>query len=289
MNNFKIGNRIIGSEEPVFIIAEIGINHNGSLDNVFKLIDLSKETGCDAVKFQKRTPEIAVPKSQWDVQRETPWGIMSYLDYKKKIEFSIDQYKEIDRYCKKKDIFWFASCWDEQAVEDIASVNAVCFKIASASLTDKATINSMLKYSVPLIMSTGMSTMNEIEESLKNISRETIGLLHATSSYPCEYEELNLNMIKTLKERFPTHVIGYSGHESGLVSTSAAVALGAKIIERHITLDRAMWGTDQAASLGPNGFRTLVQHIRTVEKALGDGIKKVYESEISIRDKLRRV
>lgn len=289
MNNFKIGNRVIGSEEPVFIIAEIGINHNGSLDNVFKLIDLSKETGCDAVKFQKRTPEIAVPKSQWDVQRETPWGIMSYLDYKKKIEFSIDQYKEIDRYCKKKDIFWFASCWDEQAVEDIASVNAVCFKIASASLTDKATINSMLKYSVPLIMSTGMSTMNEIEESLKNISRETIGLLHATSSYPCEYEELNLNMIKTLKERFPTHVIGYSGHESGLVSTSAAVALGAKIIERHITLDRAMWGTDQAASLGPNGFRTLVQHIRTVEKALGDGIKKVYESEISIRDKLRRV
>ena len=289
MNNFKIGNRDIGSEEPVFIIAEIGINHNGSLDNVFKLIDLSKETGCDAVKFQKRTPEIAVPKSQWDVQRETPWGIMSYLDYKKKIEFSIDQYKEIDRYCKKKDIFWFASCWDEQAVEDIASVNAVCFKIASASLTDKATINSMLKYSVPLIMSTGMSTMNEIEESLKNISRETIGLLHATSSYPCEYEELNLNMIKTLKERFPTHVIGYSGHESGLVSTSAAVALGAKIIERHITLDRAMWGTDQAASLGPNGFRTLVQHIRTVEKALGDGIKKVYESEISIRDKLRRV
>lgn len=289
MNNFKIGNRVIGSEEPVFIIAEIGINHNGSLDNVFKLIDLSKESGCDAVKFQKRTPEIAVPKSQWDVQRETPWGIMSYLDYKKKIEFSIDQYKEIDRYCKKKEIFWFASCWDEQAVEDIARVNAVCFKIASASLTDKATINSMLKYSVPLIMSTGMSTMNEIEESLKNINKETIGLLHTTSSYPCEYEELNLNMIKTLKERFPTHVIGYSGHESGLVSTSAAVALGAKIIERHITLDRAMWGTDQAASLGPNGLKTLVQHIRLVEKSLGDGIKKVYESELSIRDKLRRV
>lgn len=289
MNNFKIGNRVIGSEEPVFIIAEIGINHNGSLDNVFKLIDLSKESGCDAVKFQKRTPEIAVPKSQWDVQRETPWGIMSYLDYKKKIEFSIDQYKQIDRYCKKKEIFWFASCWDEQAVEDIASVNAVCFKIASASLTDKATINSMLKYSVPLIMSTGMSTMNEIEESLKNINKETIGLLHATSSYPCEYEELNLHMIKTLKERFPTHVIGYSGHESGLVSTSAAVALGAKIIERHITLDRAMWGTDQAASLGPNGLKTLVQHIRLVEKSLGDGIKKVYESELSIRDKLRRV
>ena len=289
MSILKIGDKKVGADEPTFIIAEIGINHNGSMDNVFKLIDLAKDTGCDAVKFQKRTPELAVPKDQWNIKKDTPWGTIDYIEYKKKIELTIEQYKEIDEYCAKKNILWFSSCWDEQAVEDIASVNALCFKVASASLTDADTINKMLSYDVPIIMSTGMSSMEEIKKSLKLFNNNTIGLLHATSSYPCEYEELNLNMIKTLKSMFSNHVIGYSGHESGLVTSAVAVAFGAKIVERHITLDRAMWGTDQAASLGPNGLRTMVSHIRTVEKALGDGIKKVYESEIPIRQKLRRV
>lgn len=289
MSTIKIQNKIVGDGEPTFVIAEIGINHNGNMENVFKLIDLAKDTGCDAVKFQKRTPELAVPKDQWHIKKDTPWGSLDYIDYKNKIELSVDQYKQIDLYCKKTDIIWFTSCWDEKAVDDIASVNALCFKIASASLTDFTTINKMLSYDVPIIMSTGMSTMEEIEKSVDIFGNKSIGLLQATSAYPCEYEELNLKMINTLNTHFPKHVIGYSGHESGLVTTAVAVAYGAKIIERHITLDRAMWGTDQAASLGPNGLRTLVSHIRTVEKSLGDGVKKVYESEKPIREKLRRV
>ena len=288
MKTLNIGNKIIGGEEPAFIIAEIGINHNGDMKNVFKLIDLAKDTGCDAVKFQKRTPELAVPKDQWDVTKDTPWGLISYIDYKNRIELSVEQYKEIDKYCSKKEILWFASCWDEKAVDDIASVNAQCFKSASASLTDTKRINKMLSFGVPIIMSTGMSTMDEINSSLQLFENRTIGLLHATSSYPCEYDELNLKMIATLKQKFPEHVIGYSGHESGLVTSAVAIAFGAKIVERHITLDRAMWGTDQAASLGPNGLRTMVSHIRTVEKSIGDGVKKVYDSEIPIREKLRR-
>jgi len=288
MNTIKINNQLVGDGSPVYIIAEIGINHNGSMDNVFKLIDLASDSGCNAVKFQKRTPELAVPESEWNNLRETPWGKISYIDYKRKIELSIAQYKEIDIYCKAKNITWFASCWDEQAVDELASINISCFKIASATLTDFKTIECMLKYDTPIIMSTGMSTSEEIKNSIKKFNDRTIGLMHATSAYPCPPEELNLNMIKTLKKEFPEHIVGYSGHETGLSTTSVAVALGAKIIERHITLDRAMWGTDQAASLAPGGLRSLVAHIRTIEKALGDGVKKVYESELTARKKLRR-
>ena len=288
MSSLVIDNTKINSENPTYIIAEIGINHNGDMNNVFKLIDIASEAGCNAVKFQKRTPELAVPKSEWDIRRETPWGEMSYIDYKRKIELSINQYKEIDNYCKQKQITWFASCWDEQSVEQLAEINISCFKIASASLTDYKTINTMLKYDIPIIMSTGMSTFIEIKESVDMFKDRTIGLMHATSSYPCPPEELNLNMIKTLSNEFPNHIIGYSGHETGLSTTSVAVAFGAKIIERHITLDRAMWGTDQSASLAPGGIRSLVGHIRTVEKSLGDGVKKVYDSELPSRRKLRR-
>ena len=248
MNNLIINNTKINSQSPVYIIAEIGINHNGDMNNVFKLIDIAYEAGCNAVKFQKRTPELAVPESEWDIRRETPWGEMSYIDYKRKIELTIPQYKEIDSYCKQKQITWFASCWDEQSVEQLAEINISCFKIASASLTDYKTISSMLKYDIPIIMSTGMSTFMEIKESVNMFQDRTIGLLHTTSSYPCPPEELNLNMIKTLGNEFPNHIIGYSGHETGLSTTSVAVAFGAKIVERHITLDRAMWGTDQSAS-----------------------------------------
>jgi len=288
MNSLVIDNTKINSENPVYIIAEIGINHNGDMNNVFKLIDIASEAGCNAVKFQKRTPELAVPESEWDIRRETPWGEMSYIDYKRKIELSINQYKEIDNYCKQKQITWFASCWDEQSVEQLAEINISCFKIASASLTDYKTINSMLEYDIPVIMSTGMSTFMEIKESVNKFKDRTIGLMHATSSYPCPPEELNLNMIKTLSNEFPNHIIGYSGHETGLSTTSVAVAFGAKIVERHITLDRAMWGTDQSASLAPSGLRSLVGHIRTIEKSLGDGVKKVYDSELPSRKKLRR-
>ena len=288
MNSLVIDNTKINSENPTYIIAEIGINHNGDMNNVFKLIDIASEAGCNAVKFQKRTPELAVPESEWEIRRETPWGEMSYIDYKRKIELSINQYKEIDSYCKQKQITWFASCWDEQSVEQLAEINISCFKIASASLTDYKTINSMLKYDIPIIMSTGMSTFMEIKESVNMFKDRTIGLMHATSSYPCPPEELNLNMIKTLSHEFPNHIIGYSGHETGLSTTSVAVAFGAKIVERHITLDRAMWGTDQSASLAPSGLRSLVGHIRTIEKSLGDGVKKVYDSELQSRKKLRR-
>tara|TARA_A200000113_G_C8855433_1_gene351660 strand:- start:261 stop:1133 length:873 start_codon:yes stop_codon:yes gene_type:complete len=288
MNSLVIDNTEINSENPVYIIAEIGINHNGDMNNVFKLIDIASEAGCNAVKFQKRTPELAVPESEWEIRRETPWGEMSYIDYKRKIELSINQYKEIDSYCKQKQITWFASCWDEQSVDQLAEINISCFKIASASLTDYKTINSMLKYDIPIIMSTGMSTFMEIQESVNMFQDRTIGLMHATSSYPCPPEELNLNMIKTLSNEFPYHIIGYSGHETGLSTTSVAVAFGAKIVERHITLDRAMWGTDQSASLAPSGLRSLVGHIRTIEKSLGDGVKKVYDSELQSRKKLRR-
>ena len=288
MNSLVIDNTKINSENPTYIIAEIGINHNGDMNNVFKLIDIASEAGCNAVKFQKRTPELAVPESEWEIRRETPWGEMSYIDYKRKIELSINQYKEIDNYCKQKQITWFASCWDEQSVEQLAEINISCFKIASASLTDYKTINSMLKYDIPIIMSTGMSTFMEIKESVNMFKDRTIGLMHATSSYPCSPEELNLNMIKTLSNEFPNHIIGYSGHETGLSTTSVAVAFGAKIVERHITLDRAMWGTDQSASLAPSGLRSLVGHIRTIEKSLGDGVKKVYDSELQSRKKLRR-
>lgn len=288
MNSLVIDSTKINSESPTYIIAEIGINHNGDMNNVFKLIDIASEAGCNAVKFQKRTPELAVPESEWEVRRETPWGEMSYIDYKRKIELSINQYKEIDSYCKQKKITWFASCWDEQSVEQLAEINISCFKIASASLTDYKTINSMLKYDIPIIMSTGMSTFMEIKESVSIFKDRTIGLMHTTSSYPCSPEELNLNMIKTLSNEFPNHIIGYSGHETGLSTTSVAVAFGAKIVERHITLDRAMWGTDQSASLAPSGLRSLVGHIRTIEKSLGDGVKKVYDSELQSRKKLRR-
>ena len=281
MKNFK-------KRQNVFLIAEAGINHNGSLNQAKKLMVLAKKYNFDAVKFQKRTPEIAVPESEWDIRRETPWGEMSYIDYKRKIELTIPQYKEIDRYCKAKQISWFASCWDEQSVDQLAEIDISCFKIASASLTDFKTIDCMLKYDIPIIMSTGMSTLLEIKQSVDKFNDRTIGLLHTTSSYPCPPEELNLNMIKTLNKEFPNHIIGYSGHETGLATTSVAVAFGAKIVERHITLDRAMWGTDQSASLAPSGLRSLVGHIRTIEKSLGDGVKKVYDSELQSRKKLRR-
>jgi N-acetylneuraminate synthase len=289
MSKIKVGDKYIGTGEPVYIIAEIGINHNGSIDFAKKIIDDSIKAGCDAVKFQKRTPEICVPKEQWEVQRETPWGIMSYIDYKHKVEFGEDEFSEINRYCKEKGIEWFASCWDEPSVEFIEQFNPVMYKAASASLTDIELLKKMKATGKPLMISTGMSTMEEITAAVDKIGRDNLLIAHSTSSYPAPVDELNLNMISTLKEMYPECPIGYSGHEVGLAPTYAAVSIGAEFVERHVTLDRAMWGSDHAASVEMHGVERLISHIRDIEKALGDGVKKVYESEIGPRKKLRRV
>ena len=285
----QIGNRLVGEGERVFVIAEIGINHNGSMEIAKKLIDGALLSGCDAVKFQKRTPELCVPKDQRDIMRDTPWGRMTYLEYRYMVEFDERQYAEIDRYCKERGIMWFASCWDEEAVDFIEQFNPVCYKAASAALTDIELLKKKLSTGKPLILSTGMSTQNEIERAINKLRTENILIAHSTSTYPCPPEELNLKMIYTLKALYPECPIGYSGHETGLAPTWAAVAMGAAFVERHITLDRAMWGSDQAASVEIHGLMRLVSNIRDIEKSFGDGKKKVYESELGTRKKLRRV
>lgn len=285
----SIGDKVIGNGAPVFVIAEIGINHNGSVEIAKNMIDGAVKAGCDAVKFQKRTPEICVPKDQWNIERDTPWGRMTYIDYRHKVEFNKEQFAEIVDYCGAKKIIWFASCWDGEAVDFIESYDPPLYKFASASLTDDELLLKHKKLNKPLIMSTGMSTIEEIDNAVELFGTKNLLLAHSTSAYPCKNEELNLKMILTLQERFPEVPIGYSGHEVGLAPTWAAVALGACFVERHITLDRAMWGTDQAASVEIVGLERLISNIRDIELALGDGVKKVYESEMKNLQKLRRV
>lgn len=288
-NRIKIGDRFIGDGNPCFVIGEIGINHNGSVEIAKKIIEGAKSAGCDAVKFQKRTPEICTPKEQWYIERDTPWGRMTYIDYRHKVEFGIDEYSAIDKFCKELDILWFTSCWDEEAVDFIEQFNPPLYKTASASLTDISLLNKHKELNKPVIISTGMSTIEEIEKAVLTLGTDNLLIAHSTSSYPAKNEELNLKMILTLKEKYPKVPVGYSGHEVGLAPTWAAVALGACFVERHITLDRAMWGTDQAASVEIGGFQRLISNIRDIEASLGDGIKKVYDSEIPVMKKLRRV
>jgi N-acetylneuraminate synthase len=285
----RIGGHDVGDGERVFVIAEIGINHNGSLEVAKKLIDGAVLAGCDAVKFQKRTPELCVPRDQWDIQRETPWGRLTYIEYRRRVEFGEAEYRAIDRYCRERNVLWFASCWDEESIEFIDRFEPPCYKAASASLTDIALLRAMKKTGRPLIMSTGMSTMAEIERSVAAVGQQDLLVAHSTSTYPCPPEALNLRMIHTLKDRWPGCPIGYSGHEVGLAPTWAAVAMGATFVERHITLDRAMWGTDQAASVEIVGLVRLVANIRDVERSMGDGVKRVHEGELAARKKLRRV
>jgi len=284
----KIGNTWVGEGHPTYVIAEIGINHNGDMANTRKLIDAAKHAGVDAVKFQKRTPEICVPDDQKNAMRETPWGYITYLEYRYKVEFGEAEYREIDQYCKNVGIDWFASVWDEAAVDFLEPFEPVCYKIPSASLTDSNLLKKIRSTNRPVILSTGMSTMEQIRKAVKIIGLDNLVITHATSTYPCEPEELNLRMIETLRNEFPVP-IGYSGHEVGLIPSVLAAGLGACLVERHITLDRAMWGGDQAASVEPSGFERLVKYIRVAENALGDGVKKVYESELSSLKKLRRV
>ena len=283
----KIGNRLIGDGQPAYIIAEIGINHNGNLDTAKEMILAAQETGADAVKFQKRTPKLCVPRDQWDIMRETPWGYISYIDYREKVEFGLEEYKSIDAFCRELGIDWFASVWDEGAIDFMESFNPVCYKVGSASLTDIGMLKKIRSTGRPIILSTGMSTFEQIETSVNAIGMDNLALMHSTSAYPCDPLELNLRMIETLRKRY-TCPIGYSGHEVGLITTVVAVSMGACMVERHFTLDRAMWGGDQSASVEPGGFRKLVKYIRVTEMALGDGVKRVYDSEKSSLKKLRR-
>lgn len=284
----QIGNSWVGDGYPVYIIGEIGINHNGDIEVAKELVRAAHQAGMDAVKFQKRTPEICVPKEQQSQMRDTPWGYISYLDYRYKVEFSAEDYQQIDDLCRKLGMTWFVSVWDEQSVDFMEQFNPACYKVPSASLTDLPLLKKLRSTGRPIILSTGMSTADQIKYAVNQIGTEELVITHATSAYPCAPEELNLRMIPTLKAQFDCP-IGYSGHEVGLVPSAIAVALGACLVERHITLDRAMWGSDQAASVEPQGMEKLVKYIRVTEQSMGDGVKKVYDSEKSSLAKLRRV
>ena len=276
---------------PVYIIAEIGINHNGDLDIAKKLIDIAKVAGCDAVKFQKRNPDVCVPEHQKSVERDTPWGRMTYLDSKYKVEFGKKEYDIIDTYCKEREIDWSASPWDIDSLNFLNTYSLPFIKIPSALLTDIELIKLSAKTNKKIIISTGMSTIDEIDKSVNAIKQANpncdLAVLHCNSSYPAPNEDLNLNCIQTLKEKYKC-TVGYSGHEFGLTTTIASVCMGAKIIERHITLDRTMWGTDQMCSVEPQGLIKLVRGVKELSLALGDGVKTVTALEQKIKDKLRK-
>lgn len=286
INSVKVGDRLVGPGQPVYIIAEIGINHNGDMKIAKDLIEMSAKAGVDAVKFQKRTPELCVPEDQRNVMRETPWGAMTYMDYRYKVEFEEKEYKELADYAASFNVHLFASPWDVVSVDFLAKMKHPVIKIASASITDMELLKKVADSGLPIIMSTGMSTIEQIDAAVAVLPKDRLLIAHATSAYPCEVDELNLKMIPVLAEKYQVPT-GYSGHETGLQSTVAAIALGATFIERHVTLDRAMWGSDQAASVEPAGLQRLVRDIRVVERALGDGVKKVYESELKPMQRLR--
>ncbi len=285
-NTLKIGNRLIGDGEPCFVVAEIGINHNGDLKLANRLIDAAHDAGCDAVKFQKRTIEVVYSAEELAKPRENPFGTTNG-DLKRALEFGMSEFQAIDTYCKGHNFMWFASCWDEASVDFIEKFNPPCYKIASASLTDDHLLQYHRQTGKPIILSTGMSSIEQIDHAVDVLGTDNLIVLHCTSTYPAKPEELNLRGILTLKERYQIP-IGYSGHEVGLQTTVAAMVMGACMVERHITLDRAMWGSDQAASVEVPGFTRLVRDIRTIESAIGDGVKIVYDSEKPIIEKLRR-
>jgi N-acetylneuraminate synthase len=284
----SIGEHLVGHDQPVYVIGEIGINHNGDVEIAKKLIDVAVEAGAQAVKFQKRTPEISTPKDQRDKIRQTPWGEMTYLEYKYKVEFEDAEYAEIDAYAKTKGVQWFASPWDVPSVEFLEKFDVPTHKVASASVTDVDLLRALKDTGKPVILSTGMSTLEQIDAAVEILGTDKLVLLHATSTYPLPPEEANLRTITTLQERYGVPV-GYSGHETGLQISLAAVALGAVAVERHITLDRAMWGSDHASSLEPKGLENLVRDIRILEKAMGDGVKRVMPGEFSPMSRLRRI
>jgi N-acetylneuraminate synthase len=287
-NEVQIGRYTVGDGHPVYVIGEIGLNHNGDVEIAKKLIDVASLAGAQAVKFQKRTPEISTPEHMKQVPRETPWGTMTYLEYRYRVEFEAEQYAEIGAYADSKGLDWFASPWDEPSVDFLEAMDTVAYKVASASVTDIGLLQRMKDTGKPVILSTGMSTIEQIDRAVEVLGTDKLVMLHATSTYPLPPEEANLLMIPALKERYGVPV-GYSGHEPGLQISLAAVAMGAVAVERHITLDRAMWGSDHAASLEPHGLMSLVRDIRIINTAMGDGVKRVFPGELAPLSKLRRI
>jgi N-acetylneuraminate synthase len=287
MAEVNIGGTRVGDGHPCYIVGEIGINHNGDLGVAHRLIDVTAIAGANAVKFQKRTVDVVYSAEELARERESPFG-NSNGDLKRALEFELDQYNNIDRYCRDKGVAWFASCWDEASVDFLERFSPPAYKIASASLTDDVLLRHHRRTGRPIILSTGMSTMQQVEHAVEVLGPEDLVILHATSAYPAKVHDLNLSMIQVLREHFGVPV-GYSGHEVGLATSLAAVAMGACMVERHITLDRAMWGSDQAASVEPQGLMKLVRDIRIVESARGDGVKRVTDDEVPVMKKLRRV
>ena len=284
----RIGTSELGDGAPVYVIAEIGQNHNGSVDTAIQLIDVAADAGAQAVKFQKRTPAISTPEHMKNTPRDTPWGMMTYLEYRNRVEFSREQYVEIGDYATYRGLDWFASPWDEPSVDFLENLNVSAHKVASASVTDIEMLRVLAATGKPIILSTGMSTLNQIDRAVDVLGTERLVILHATSTYPLPADEANLRTITTLQNRYPGVPIGYSGHERGLQISIAAVALGAVAVERHITLDRTMWGSDHAASLEPQGFEYLVRDIRVIGEAMGDGVKRIFPGELAPLAKLRR-
>jgi N-acetylneuraminate synthase len=287
MAKVSLDGRKVGDGAPCLVIAEIGINHNGDLQTCKDLVELSAKGGCEVVKFQKRTVDVVFTADDLARPRESPFGTTNG-DLKRGLEFGRDEYAEIDVFCRSLGIQWTASCWDEGSVDFLEAFEPPFYKIASASLTDDQLLRRHRATGRPIVMSTGMSTLEEIDHAVEVLGTQNLILLHCTSTYPASADELNLRAIQTLRDRYGLPV-GYSGHEQELSTTVAAVALGACIIERHVTLDRTIWGSDQPSSLEPDELERLVTDIRGVERAIGDGQKRVYESELPIKAKLRRV
>ena len=287
MSTVKVGNKLLGADQPCYVIAEIGINHNGDIDLAKRLISVAVAAGCDAVKFQKRTVDIVYTEKELATPRPNPWGDTNG-DLKRGLEFGEEEYDDISNFCRSVKIDWFVSPWDEKSVDFMEKYDTPVYKIASASLTDDNLLRHVRTTGKPVIASTGMSTYAEIDHAVEVLGKKDLILMHTTSTYPAKYEQLNLRAIPAMSERYGVPV-GYSGHETGIPTTVAAAVLGACCVERHITMDRAMWGSDQSASLEPNGISRLVRDIRLVEQSLGDGIKRVYEEEVPVMKKLRRV
>jgi N-acetylneuraminate synthase len=283
----KIGDKLVGDGHPCYLIGEIGINHNGNMDIAKSLITVAKNAGWNAVKFQKRTIDIVYTAEELAKPRENPFGPTNG-DLKRGLEFGLEQYQKIDEFCREMEIPWLASPWDEPSVDFLEKFPVPCYKIASASLTDDSLLRRVRATGKPILLSTGMSTYPEVDHAVDVLGKENIILIHTCSCYPSHYNELNLRVIPELRKRYGV-LVGYSGHETGIPSSVAAAALGACIVERHITIDRSMWGSDQAASLEPSGITRLARDIRLVETSMGDGVKRVEEREIAVMKKLRRV
>ncbi len=286
-NTVKIAKHNLSNFSRCFIIAEIGINHNGSIDTAKNLIKLAKSAGCDAVKFQKRTVDKVYTPEELSMPRESVFGSTNG-DLKYGLEFGYNEYKQIDEYCKSLDITWFASCWDLESIDFIEKFDVPCHKVPSALITDLELLEKLKSTNKPILLATGMSTMEQIDKAVEFLGEDNLVIMHATSTYPSDNNELNLNVIPEFMKKYSAP-IGYSGHEKGIFPSAMAASMGACTVERHITLDRTAWGSDHPASLEPEGLRKLVRDIRSISSIKGDGVKVVYDSELPILAKLRKV